>query len=115
MAAAAPGIVAPNVRDPDALAGTLVSWFGARKADALDIAITKLSNPLGAGMSHETNLFDAASREGAAERAQGHAPADQADAQHRLPRRSVRPAVPPGPVAVWAWRGQSGAAAVVRC
>jgi len=64
-------IVAPNVRNLDDLAATLASWLGARMPDARDIRITNLSYPLGAGMSHETILFDAAWREGTAERAQG--------------------------------------------
>jgi aminoglycoside phosphotransferase (APT) family kinase protein len=64
-------IVAPNVRDLDILAGTLASWLAAHMPDARNIRITDLSYPLGAGMSHETILFDAAWHEGAAERTQG--------------------------------------------
>jgi aminoglycoside phosphotransferase (APT) family kinase protein len=66
-----PAIVAPNVRDLDILATTLTLWLAAHMPDARDIRITDLSYPLGAGMSHETILFDAAWHEGAAQRTQG--------------------------------------------
>ncbi len=66
-----PAIVAPNVRALDELAVTLVAWLGTRLDGASDIRVTNLSYPLGAGMSHETILFDAAWREGGAEVAQG--------------------------------------------
>jgi aminoglycoside phosphotransferase (APT) family kinase protein len=69
--AATPAIVAPNVRNLDDLAATLASWLGTRMPNARDICISNLSYPLGAGMSHETILFDATWREGADERAQG--------------------------------------------
>ena len=64
-------IVAPSVRDLDELSRTLVAWLSQRLPDARDLRVTNFSYPLGAGMSHETILFDAAWREGAAERQQG--------------------------------------------
>lgn len=67
---AEPAIVAPNVRDLDALAATLSHWLGRQLADAQDIIVTNLSYPLGAGMSHETILFDAEWREGGARQSQ---------------------------------------------
>lgn len=66
-----PAIVAPNVRALDELAVTLVGWLGTRLESASDICVTNLSYPLGAGMSHETILFDAAWREAGAEKSQG--------------------------------------------
>ena len=66
-----PTIVAPNFRDLDDLAGTLVTWLTQKIDGASDIGVTNLSYPLGAGMSHETILFDAAWREGGAEMSQG--------------------------------------------
>ncbi len=56
---AEPVIVAPNVRDLDDLAAKLAHWLGRQLADVQDIKVTNLSYPLGAGMSHETILFDA--------------------------------------------------------
>ena len=64
-------IVAPNVRDLAALASTLAQWLAARMPEARDIRVDNLSYPLGAGMSHETILFDASWHEGAAARGQG--------------------------------------------
>jgi hypothetical protein len=66
-----PAIVAPNVRALDELAVTLAAWLGTRLVNASDITVTNLSYPLGAGMSHETILFDAAWREGGVEKTQG--------------------------------------------
>lgn len=66
-----PAIVAPNVRALDKLAVTLVDWLGTHLDGASDIRVTNLSYPLGAGMSHETILFDAAWREGGTEKSQG--------------------------------------------
>jgi aminoglycoside phosphotransferase (APT) family kinase protein len=68
---AKPAIVAPNVRDLDELAATLVGWLGARLGDEQDIHVTNLSYPLGAGMSHETILFDADRNEGGSRETQG--------------------------------------------
>jgi len=67
----APTIVAPNVRNLDHLGAILREWLVTRLVDASDIRITNLSYPLGAGMSHETILFDAAWREQGEERTQG--------------------------------------------
>ena len=66
-----PGIVAPSVRDLGDLATTLGAWLGAKLPDARNIRIGNLSYPLGAGMSHETILFDATWYEGVTERAEG--------------------------------------------
>ncbi len=66
-----PRIVAPEVRDLAELAGTLAGWLGMQMTEARDIRVANLSYPLGAGMSHETILFDASWREGASERVQG--------------------------------------------
>ena len=68
---AEPAIVAPHVRDLDALATTLSSWLGARLAKTRDIKVTNLSYPLGAGMSHETILFDAEWHEGGGPKSHG--------------------------------------------
>jgi aminoglycoside phosphotransferase (APT) family kinase protein len=64
-------IVAPNVRDLIDLASTLAAWLAARMPGARDIRVDNLSYPLGAGMSHETILFDASWHEGASEHKQG--------------------------------------------
>ena len=66
-----PAIVAPNVRNLDDLAATLAQWLGTRLTGASDIAISNLSYPLGAGMSHETILFDAGWLEKGARQTQG--------------------------------------------
>ncbi len=67
----ATGIVAPNVRDLPALGNTLSAWLSAQMPAARDIQISNLSYPLGAGMSHETILFDAEWREGSREQQRG--------------------------------------------
>jgi len=67
----APGIVAPSVRDLSDLAQTLASWLEHRLPGAVDLRIDNLSYPLGAGMSHETILFDAHWHEGSAEITKG--------------------------------------------
>jgi aminoglycoside phosphotransferase (APT) family kinase protein len=64
-------IVAPNVRDLDELARVLAGWLSERLPAARDIRITDLSYPLGAGMSHETILFDASWREDGVEKRRG--------------------------------------------
>lgn len=71
MSTSTPAIVAPNVRNLDDLAVILTRWLGIQLTEADDIRIGNLSYPLGAGMSHETILFDATWREQGAERAQG--------------------------------------------
>ena len=64
-------VVAPNVRDLEEFSATLVGWFAAKMLQAHDIRLSNLSYPLGAGMSHETILFDATWREGSTEQTQG--------------------------------------------
>ncbi len=66
-----PTIVAPNVRDLGVLAETLVAWLATKLSGASDIRVTNLEYPLGAGMSHETILFDAAWHEGGADQSHG--------------------------------------------
>jgi aminoglycoside phosphotransferase (APT) family kinase protein len=53
-------LVAPRTRDLDVLARHLSAWLGERMPQARDIAVRNLTYPSGAGMSHETILFDAA-------------------------------------------------------
>lgn len=57
--AAASPVVAYATRDLEILAGKLSGWLAGKLPGASDIRITDLSYPLGAGMSHETILFDA--------------------------------------------------------
>ncbi len=52
-------IVAPETRDLDDLATALTGWLSAKMPDATDLRIDNLDYPRGAGMSHETILFDA--------------------------------------------------------
>jgi aminoglycoside phosphotransferase (APT) family kinase protein len=54
-----PDIVAPETRDLDTLASQLSGWLGERLPGARDIRIANLAYPRGAGLSHETILFDA--------------------------------------------------------
>jgi aminoglycoside phosphotransferase (APT) family kinase protein len=70
-AEASPAIVAPEVRNLAELAESLTEWLGRRLPDASNIHVSNLSYPLGAGMSHETILFDALWSEQAFEREQG--------------------------------------------
>jgi aminoglycoside phosphotransferase (APT) family kinase protein len=58
-ASAGATIVAPEVRDLDQLSGILVTWLSGVMPNAGDLQVTNLSYPLGAGMSHETILFEA--------------------------------------------------------
>jgi aminoglycoside phosphotransferase (APT) family kinase protein len=64
-------IVAPETRDLDELAASLVQWLGAKMLGARDVRIDNLSYPRGAGQSHETILFDAHWQEGGQARSQG--------------------------------------------
>jgi aminoglycoside phosphotransferase (APT) family kinase protein len=52
-------LVAPNIRDLDELAGQLTRWLGDRMPEAQDLRLDDFAYPSGAGMSHETILFDA--------------------------------------------------------
>ena len=54
-----PAIVAPEIRDLSELAATLVSWLETKLCDASAVRLSNLSYPRGAGLSHETILFDA--------------------------------------------------------
>ena len=71
MSAAGSPIVAPETRDLDDLGTALAGWLSARLPDARDLALFNLSYPLGAGMSHETILFDAEWQEGGETRRKG--------------------------------------------
>jgi aminoglycoside phosphotransferase (APT) family kinase protein len=52
-------LVAPNVRDLGVLAGQLARWLGERMPEARELRLHGFTYPSGAGMSHETILFDA--------------------------------------------------------
>ena len=54
-----PVIVAPETRDLAILAGALSEWLAAHMHGAEAIQLSDLHYPLGAGLSHETILFDA--------------------------------------------------------
>lgn len=56
-------IVAPRQRDLDELACQLASWLATKLPQTRDLSIANLAYPSGAGMSHETILFDAVWRE----------------------------------------------------
>lgn len=66
-----PGIVAPAVRNLDELAGQLASWLGEKLPGADGVHVVNLNYPRGAGMSHETILFDVIWRQGGIEKRQG--------------------------------------------
>lgn len=52
-------IVAPETRDLDVLSAQLAAWLAERLEGASEVRISNLDYPRGAGMSHETILFDA--------------------------------------------------------
>ena len=90
-------LVAPRTRDLDVLARQLAAWLADRMPQARDIAIANLTYPSGAGMSHETILFDALWSEGGERRVEGLVvrvkpvanmvfPDDLFDAQYRVMR-----------------------------
>jgi aminoglycoside phosphotransferase (APT) family kinase protein len=54
------GVVAPSVRDLDVLAQQLTVWLSGRLDGAREVRVANLAYPVGAGLSHETILFDAA-------------------------------------------------------
>jgi aminoglycoside phosphotransferase (APT) family kinase protein len=56
-------LVAPNVRDLGELARQLTDWLAVRLPQAGDLSLGSFAYPSGAGMSHETILFDASWRE----------------------------------------------------
>jgi aminoglycoside phosphotransferase (APT) family kinase protein len=64
-------IVAPETRDLDILATQLGAWLSERMPDAHAVKIDNLSYPRGAGLSHETILFDATWSTGGASETQG--------------------------------------------
>ncbi len=51
-------IVAPEIRDLNVLSQELVAWIAPRMPQARDLQAVNLAYPFGAGMSHETILFD---------------------------------------------------------
>jgi aminoglycoside phosphotransferase (APT) family kinase protein len=65
-------IVAPETRDLDDLARSLVDWIAGKMPEAANIRIENLAYPRGAGQSHETILFDLSWMEGGAPRSQGY-------------------------------------------
>ena len=54
-----PAIVAPSVRDLKELSRQLAAWLKPRLETTGAVTVCNLAYPLGAGMSHETILFDA--------------------------------------------------------
>lgn len=64
-------IVAPETRDLDVLSGELAVWLAQQMPDASDIRVDNLDYPRGAGMSHETILFDMHWTEAGQQRSQG--------------------------------------------
>ncbi len=64
-------IVAPETRDLAELAGALSGWLAQKMPGASDMVIDNLDYPRGAGMSHETILFDAHWREHGEAKSQG--------------------------------------------
>lgn len=64
-------IVAPETRDLAALSQDLGQWLRARIPGAEDLRIDNFDYPRGAGMSHETILFDVHWREAGRDRSQG--------------------------------------------
>lgn len=70
-ATAGPAIVAPEVRDLVVLAETLRGWLNSRLPGASELHLHNFAYPLGAGMSHETILFDAHWQENGTARSQG--------------------------------------------
>jgi aminoglycoside phosphotransferase (APT) family kinase protein len=65
-------IVAPETRDLDDLARSLVDWIAGKMPEAANIRIENLAYPRGAGQSHETILFDLSWTEGGTPRSQGY-------------------------------------------
>lgn len=64
MAAESGGtIVAPNVRDWSEATETFRAWLSAKMPQAKDLKLANFTYPRGAGMSHETVLFDIEWRE----------------------------------------------------
>jgi len=66
-----PSVVALDKRDLEQLSRDLATWLVQRLPDASDLCISDLSYPLGAGLSHETILFDAHWHTSAGERSEG--------------------------------------------
>lgn len=64
-------IVAPQVRDLEALSRHLEGWMLRQMPQARDLRLENLAYPIGAGRSHETILFDAAWTEDGSPRSQG--------------------------------------------
>jgi aminoglycoside phosphotransferase (APT) family kinase protein len=65
------GIVAPNVRDLGTLERTLHNWLQAKMPQAKDLHLANFAYPRGAGLSHETILFDAQWTENSREQSEG--------------------------------------------
>lgn len=56
-------IVAPNLRNRDDLTHVLAEWLAMRLPGASSLLLANFRYPVGAGLSHETILFDAQWRE----------------------------------------------------
>jgi len=69
--AKSPPIIAPAQRSLEELAATLSAWLPTRMLGAQDVRISDVQYPRGAGMSHETILFQAQWREDGMERERG--------------------------------------------
>lgn len=65
------GVVAPNVRDFGELSATIHAWLQSRLPEASDFKTSNFNYPRGAGLSHETILFDASWIEGGVTRERG--------------------------------------------
>ena len=64
-------IVAPEIRDLGVLSGELGAWLAQQMPAASNIRVDNLDYPRGAGMSHETILFDMHWSEGGEQHSQG--------------------------------------------
>lgn len=64
-------IVAPETRDLHELSTALSAWLGRQMSQAQNLRLDNFDYPRGAGMSHETILFDAYWQEGGTAKSQG--------------------------------------------
>jgi len=66
-----PSVVAPETRNLERLSQDLAAWLLQQIPEASELRISNLSYPLGAGLSHETILFDAHWRTPAGPKSEG--------------------------------------------
>ncbi len=64
-------IVAPETRDLEELSAALLNWLSRQMPQARDLRLDNFAYPRGAGMSHETILFDAHWQEDGGAKSQG--------------------------------------------